>query len=124
MHAVPLRTRHERPRNRRAPEQRDELAPFQLIELHSVPCQPGPDYRISNWRGSVSGYQSDFATNRRLAKLPKPSQRAVSSFFGRRREEMNSVPAVKQMAHQGNGRTDHRPYRALLVGLETRPFTF
>jgi hypothetical protein len=29
-----------RPRNCRAAEQRDELAPFQLIELHSVPCQP------------------------------------------------------------------------------------
>ncbi len=47
-----LRARRERPR-RRAAEQRDELAPFQLIELHSVPRQPGPDCRISNWRGSV-----------------------------------------------------------------------
>jgi hypothetical protein len=32
----------------RAAEQRDELASFQLIEEHSVPCQPGPDCRISN----------------------------------------------------------------------------
>ena len=31
------RARRERPRNRRAAEQRDELAPFQLIELHSIP---------------------------------------------------------------------------------------
>ena len=37
-----LRTRRERPRRRRAAEQRDELAPFQFIELHSVPAsQPG-----------------------------------------------------------------------------------
>jgi len=41
------------PRAATAAEQRDELAPFQLIEGHSVPCQPGPDCRISNWRGSV-----------------------------------------------------------------------
>ncbi len=41
-----LRARCERPRDRAA-EQRDERAPFQLIELHSVPCQPGPDCRDS-----------------------------------------------------------------------------
>jgi hypothetical protein len=31
--------RRERPRNHRAAEQRDEFAPFYLIELHSVRCQ-------------------------------------------------------------------------------------
>jgi hypothetical protein len=43
-----LRARRERPRDRRAAEQRDEVAPFQLIELHSVPRQPGPlaEYRF------------------------------------------------------------------------------
>jgi signal transduction histidine kinase len=39
---VALRERDGRPR-RRAAEQRDELAAFQVIELHSVPRQPG-DY--------------------------------------------------------------------------------
>jgi hypothetical protein len=45
--------RRERPRRRRAAEQRDELATFQLIELHSIsmrvtryerklPCRPTP----------------------------------------------------------------------------------
>ena len=32
-----LRARRERPCCRRAAEQRDEVAPFQLIELHSGP---------------------------------------------------------------------------------------
>jgi hypothetical protein len=32
-----LRTGHERPRGNRAAEQRDELAPFPLIEVHPTP---------------------------------------------------------------------------------------
>jgi hypothetical protein len=36
-----LRTRGERPRGRAA-DKRDEVAPSELIELHSVPCQPEP----------------------------------------------------------------------------------
>ena len=47
-----LRARRERPGDRAA-EQRDELAPSQVIELHSVARQPGPDCRISNCGGSV-----------------------------------------------------------------------
>jgi hypothetical protein len=35
----------ERPRDCGAAEERDELAPSQLIELHPVPYQPGPDRR-------------------------------------------------------------------------------
>ena len=35
-----LRARRERPRGRRAAEQRDEFPSLQLIELHSMPCQP------------------------------------------------------------------------------------
>src|SRR5262249_57742925 len=37
-----LRPRRHRPRRRSAAEDRDELSPFQLIELHSVPA-PSPD---------------------------------------------------------------------------------
>jgi len=33
-----LRPRRERPRDSSAAAKRDELASFQLIELHSVPC--------------------------------------------------------------------------------------
>src|SRR6516165_2793418 len=33
-----LRARRERPHSRRAAEQRDEIAAFQLIELHSIPA--------------------------------------------------------------------------------------
>jgi hypothetical protein len=52
-----LGARRER-RHSRTAEQRDELAAFQLIELHSVPCQQArARLRISNWRGSVSGYR-------------------------------------------------------------------
>src|SRR5215471_18711719 len=34
----PLRARRERPRRGRAAEQRHELAPFQLMEVHSIPA--------------------------------------------------------------------------------------
>src|SRR4029450_321959 len=48
-HPLPLlRTRHERPRCRCAAEERDELAPFQSIELHSIPASQGRIARISN----------------------------------------------------------------------------
>jgi hypothetical protein len=40
-----LRARRKRPCSCAA-EQRDEVAPFQLIELHSVPCQ----HRIALYR--------------------------------------------------------------------------
>jgi hypothetical protein len=34
----------------------------QLVVVHSVPCQPRPYCRISNWQGSVSGQRNNFAT--------------------------------------------------------------
>src|SRR5262245_65302899 len=45
--------------------QRDEIASSQLVELHSVPRQPGPDCRIPNWRGSASEYDRHFAPGQR-----------------------------------------------------------
>jgi hypothetical protein len=42
-----LRTRREGPRDRRAAEEREELASFQLIELHSDPTSQG---RIAGYR--------------------------------------------------------------------------
>jgi hypothetical protein len=46
--AALLRARRERPHRRSAAEQRDELTPFQLIELHSFPTSQGrfAGYRI------------------------------------------------------------------------------
>jgi len=45
-----LRPCHDRPRDRRAAEQRDEVAASQLIKLHSLPASQGRivGYRISN----------------------------------------------------------------------------
>jgi hypothetical protein len=49
-HCRLLRARRERPRHCRAAEQRDELAAFQLIELHSIPASQGrvAGYRIAS----------------------------------------------------------------------------
>jgi len=44
--AACLRARRERPRGCSAAEKRDEVAPFQLIELHSIP----PPARIAGYR--------------------------------------------------------------------------
>src|SRR5262249_27000631 len=57
-----LRARRGRPRGSCAAEQRDALAPVQLIELHSVPLSARAGCRISNWQRLVSGYPSHFTT--------------------------------------------------------------
>src|SRR5262249_6819444 len=64
-----LRARRERPRCcRRTAEQRDQLAAFQTIELHSISDQPEANCRISNWQGRVSGRRNNFATAHRLTR--------------------------------------------------------
>ena len=59
-----LRGRRERPRGRRATQQRDELPPFQLIELHSVPASQGriTGYRIGKDQSGGNG--NDFTRRR------------------------------------------------------------
>ena len=58
--------RRERPYRRRAAEQRDELASFQLIELHLVPPSQGriAGYRIGEEQSA--GYTRLFRLGRRL----------------------------------------------------------
>jgi len=80
-----LRTCRQRPRGcHHAPEQRDEVAWFQLIELHSVPHQPGPDagYQIGGDRSAgvrtsaqrtVAGWVSDAQVPRNHAIIRKYS---------------------------------------------------
>jgi hypothetical protein len=46
-----LRARRERPHRHRAAEKRDELASFQLIELHSIPVSQS---RIAGYHAEVA----------------------------------------------------------------------
>jgi hypothetical protein len=52
-----LRARRERPANHRAAEQRDKLASFHLIELHSTPASQGriAGYRIGRVQSGGNG---------------------------------------------------------------------
>ena len=57
-----LRARHERPRGRAA-EQRDELAPFYLIELHPVPASEAGLQDIESARISQGGFSQHWRTS-------------------------------------------------------------
>jgi hypothetical protein len=50
-----------RPRVLGSAEQRDELTPFQVIELHSIAYGPGSPRRISSWQGSVTEHKEDIS---------------------------------------------------------------
>src|SRR5262245_18508121 len=62
-----MRASTGRTRCYRAAAKRDELAPFQLVEWHSVPRHSGTVCRISHWPGSVRRWRNDFPTCQRLA---------------------------------------------------------
>jgi hypothetical protein len=66
-----LRPRRERPRCRRAAKQRDELAPFQLTEMHPIPSRAGSTPQdIGN--GSRAIGEGDLGPQ--LAKGPAPQR--------------------------------------------------
>src|ERR1700758_1203925 len=54
-----LRPRRERPGGRRAAEQRDKIATFQLIEWHSAPAS----------QGQIAGYRIDHSPSADLLNL-------------------------------------------------------
>ncbi|MGA7344364.1 MAG: hypothetical protein WBY01_02240, partial [Pseudolabrys sp.] len=62
------RARRERPCRRRAANQRDELAPLYLIELHSVPVSQGRLVGYPIGEDQSGGYWSEFTTCRPLAR--------------------------------------------------------
>src|SRR6516225_862078 len=72
---------------RRAAEQRDELAPFQLIEMHSIPASQGrfAGYRIGEDHAvpqarNEAGWQGGAEANGRLSLKTPKSVRAAEKF--------------------------------------------
>jgi hypothetical protein len=68
------------------PEKRNELAPFQLIELHSISHEPAAHGTISDWQGSVRGHSEhneDFATDQRAYWLLRVMERRIGAIISR-----------------------------------------
>src|SRR5262249_2416391 len=99
-----LRARRKRPRGRRAAEQRYELAPFQLIELHSKPTSQGrfAGYRVGRDQSAGIGAlakaspSSAMLTPATFACRAAPDDRAVSTLrsagLGRVVPKQNTPP--------------------------------
>jgi hypothetical protein len=69
-----LRTDRERPGDRRSADQRDELAPIQLIQLHPVPAS----------QGQIAGYRiaSDQSAGSWKARHDKPGRQRTLQHNG------------------------------------------
>jgi hypothetical protein len=67
-----LRPRRERPRGRSAADERDEVAPSQLIELHSILSSQGrfAGYRMGRDRSAGLGALADCMLQRTLFQCP------------------------------------------------------
>src|SRR5262249_13661130 len=85
----------------RAAEQRDELAPSQLIELHSVPSHGRiSEYRIGNGQsGGVEGVRN----SRRLG-----TSRAIIQIIPTPQGRLRSISTRRQQAAVGGGQSPGR----------------
>jgi hypothetical protein len=108
----------------RAAAERDELAPFQLVEWHSVPRHSGTVCRISHWRGSVRRWRNDFPTCRPLARTADVRSRLValeaagSSLIFRPTTRKCASPFPKTLRHERHTRRQgqiHVPCSATLT---------
>src|SRR6516164_2383895 len=75
-------------RQRRAAEQRYELASSRLIKLHSVPSQPGPNCRISKFA------RTNQRVSERLYNLSVVARPLATSEMGRSSPAPNSLAAA------------------------------
>jgi hypothetical protein len=91
-----LRARSERPRGGGTAEQRDELASFQLIELHLIPASRGriPGYRIGGDQSGGSGAILQPGSRHAANDSASEFQLAVSGV-----ERCSDGPAAISVAH-------------------------